>query len=521
MAEARKKPKKEPEFETRWNDHVPLMYFVVDGEGTILSVNRFGTRTLGYSRSELTGRSVLGIFHPDDRKAVQQQLSDCLKNGPGETREWEFRKIRKDGQVIRVREVAQPFPDEAGRMRVHVICEDITLKKQAQDSRRQADRVEALGLLAGGIAHDLNNILGPVVGYPDILLKTLQADNPMAEDLMLIRDSALRATRVIQNLLTLSQRGSAEKEPVDLNEVVLTHLASAAFEELKRRKPDLTVEPQLAGHLPAVCAAPSSLQQVIANLMENAFESASPPKGVISLRTVLATLSENRAGTCGTLEKGEYVTLALSFKGNGNDAVCRHDVFLPFNSPEETEHNGLDLGRAVVFGVMKEVGGAIDISTHPDRGSRVVLYFPAVKERTERPRAPERARSAADTRKVLVVDDQTEQRLLARRLLEDCGYRVQCAGTPKEALQHARTFKPDLLVLDMLLGTDGDGLDLYRKIADTLPGIRCLIVSGYAESQRVRTLQQLSSGVYLQKPYTADKLARTVEQTLNAPATGT
>jgi PAS domain S-box-containing protein len=385
---------------------------------------------------------------------------------------------------------------------------------ELEDRLVRAQRMESLGVLAGGVAHDLNNLLGPLVGYPDLLLTDLPADSPSRRDVLIIKESAERAAAVVQDLLTLARRGAYRMTPLSLNQVVQEYLRSPALRELKARYPHVLVDVELDPELPNVQGSVSHLTKVLMNLVTNAFE-AMPYGGKLTIRTLCKSLDRPIVGY-EHIEARDYILLHVCDTGVGIETVDLGRVFEPFYTKKQLGRSGSGLGLAVVYGVVHDHGGRIDVHTEIGQGTEFALYFPITWEAA----LSETDQSAKDylgDETVLVVDDLETQRQLAVRLLSSLGYQVTAVASGREAVDYLRENTADILVLDMIMEDDFDGLDTYRAIAQTHPGQKAIIASGFSETERVKETQKLGAGPFLRKPYTLHGLGKAVRRELDKP----
>ncbi len=386
----------------------------------------------------------------------------------------------------------------------------VTREKALSARLARSQRLESLGILAGGVAHDLNNILGPLVGYPDLMLEELPVGSPVYEDLVTIRNSGLRAAAVIRDLLTLARRGTHRAEPVDLNEIVREFRGSPVWRELGSSRAELTVQLELADQVLPVRTSQHHLAQAFMNLVLNACE-AIEGSGVVSIRTERRYLDHPVSGYDAVAE-GEYVVLRVQDTGRGIEKSDLEHIFEPFYTKKKMGRSGTGLGLSVVYACVKDADGYVDVRTDPGSGSEFVLYFPAAGVAEMDPAVEPSELGGGEW--ILVVDDVQEQREIADRLLRSLGYQVTTAETGMAALHELRQRGYDLVVLDMIMSEGWDGLETYMAIAEEFPGQRCLIASGFAENAKVREAQRLGAGAYLQKPYTVDNLGLAVRAEL-------
>ncbi len=380
---------------------------------------------------------------------------------------------------------------------------------------QRARRMEALGTLAGGVAHDLNNILSGLVGYPDLLLQDLPADSHLRRPMLTIQQSGQKAAAIVQDLLTLARRGVADFDVVDLNQVVDDYLQSPEYEKMIQFHPAVVVDVDLAADLKGIKGSPVHLLKTVMNLVSNAAE-AMPEGGVIRVRTENRYL-DGPVGGYETVQEGEYVILVVSDCGIGMTSSDLERIFEPFYSKKVMGKSGTGLGMAVVWGTVKDHRGYIDARSREGAGTTFSLYFPATLEAiSEVCEQPSLADLQGSGQSILIVDDVAEQRDMATAMLSKLGYRVQAVASGEAAVDHVLDQPADLLLLDMIMDPGIDGLETYRRINAIHSGQRAVIASGYAETERVRRLQQLGPIPYLKKPYRLETLAEIVKATLQA-----
>jgi signal transduction histidine kinase/ActR/RegA family two-component response regulator len=385
-------------------------------------------------------------------------------------------------------------------------------ERKLQEQLARSARMESLGILAGGVAHDLNNILGPIVAYPDLILKELPHDCTARDDVIAVRDSAIKAAAVIQDLLTLARRGSYQMQTVSINDVVTSYLNSPAFKEKLSLHSGVRVDTRLdEDRLPITGSAPH-LSQVLMNLVINAME-ATPGCGSITVETARQNLNYPRRAYDREITPGVYAVLRVADTGKGIDADDVEHIFEPFYTKKQMGRSGTGLGLAVVYGVVSDLDGFIDLQTTPGKGSTFSLYFPALPNDVKNGTVAE-GFDIRGSESILVVDDDESQRTLASRLLSHLGYNVATVGDGHTAVQIVREHGFDLVILDMIMEDDFDGLETYKCIRQTRPQQRCIIASGFSETERVREAEALGSGLYIRKPYTIDEIGRAVRSML-------
>ncbi len=385
-------------------------------------------------------------------------------------------------------------------------------RRELEQNLERARRMEALGQLAGGVAHDLNNIVGPLVAYPELILEDLPQDSPVREDVMRIQEAAQRAAAVIQDLLTLARRGAYQMTPLSLNLVVEQYLRSPSLIELRARYPAVSVEASLASDLLSISGSAPHLSKVIMNLVSNAFE-AMPSGGRIQISTFNQSMDHSYLGY-DYIEAGSYAVLRVSDTGTGiaQDDIGR--IFEPFFTRKAMGRSGSGLGLAVVYGVVHDHKGRMGIKTQMGAGTEFLVFFPVTTEPS-----PEATGVKDDYRgneTVLVVDDLEEQRQVAARLLGCLGYQVTAVDSGPAALRYLEAKSADVVLLDMIMADDWDGLDTFREIVRLYPSQKAIIVSGFSETDRVREALALGVGQFVKKPYTVDSIGRAVRWELDS-----
>ncbi len=422
---------------------------------------------------------------------------------------------KRDKQLQEANELLEKRVEE----RVTELKKEIAERKRAEERERKlqqklarSERMESLGILAGGVAHDLNNILGPLVGYPDLIIEQLPPDSPIIRELQTIRDTAKRAAAVIQDLLTLARRSSYKLQVISMNEVIRNYCNSPDFEDRITRNNRVKLRISLDERPLAMQGSTPHLSQVIMNLVHNAID-AMPRGGILKITTDLEYLPTRMQTFNGTMPAGYYVTCTVSDTGLGIREEDVEHIFEPFYTKKELGQSGTGLGLAVVYGVVCDLKGYISLQTAPGRGSTFKVFFPA-----ESPEAiPEKENNIPinGTESILIVDDDDSQRELAKKLLSHLGYQVTTVGNGRQALKVLREQRFDLIILDMIMEPEFDGLDTYRAIRTLDASIPCMIASGFSESDRVKTALRLGAALYIRKPYSLMEIGRAVRQALS------
>ena len=387
-------------------------------------------------------------------------------------------------------------------------------KEELVESLNRSRKMEALGTLAGGVAHDLNNVLTGIVSYPDLLLMDIPADSPLRQPIETMRTSGQKATAIVQDLLTLARRGVTVTEPVDLNQLIKEYLASPEFGKLQSFHPLVLVDTFLAPDLLNAIGSPVHLSKTLMNLVSNAAE-AMPDGGTLTVTTENCYLERDYRGYS-RIPAGDYVVVEVSDTGVGISAEDINRIFEPFYTKKKMGRSGTGLGMAVIWGTVQDHNGFIDIESVEGRGTRIMLFLPVTDEvrvESAEPRALETYQG--DGESVLVIDDVKEQREVATKILKQLGYNPVSASSGEEAVSYMEKNSVDLLLLDMIMDPGIDGLETYKQIIEYHPEQPALITSGYAETDRVKEACSIGVGGYLRKPYTVQNLGVSIQEVLS------
>jgi two-component system cell cycle sensor histidine kinase/response regulator CckA len=487
------------------------MIALVDASGHRLYNTPAYAKILGYTIEELHNTPSAEQVHPDDRKLIEEAAQEAFHGGVG--RRIEYRMRHKDGTWRVLESTASPVINAVGQVeKLVIVNRDITARKRLEEQFRQAQKMEAVGQLSGGIAHDFNNLLGVIIGYGEILQEGLSSDHPLRHSADEILNAGRRAASLTRQLLAFSRQQVLEPQVLVLNTVV------SEMENMLRRLIGENIEltSNLDPSLGAIKADPGQLEQVIMNLAVNARD-AMPQGGKLMIETANTDMDETFVKRYPyPVQPGPYIRLTVSDTGCGMDAKTRARIFEPFFTTKE-KGQGTGLGLSMVYGVVKQSGGYIDVYSESGMGTTFKIYLPRVDEAV----APGKAESRLDTalrgtETVLLVEDEGALRALTRSLLEMCGYVVLEAKSGTEAMDISQQHDGliDLLLTDVVMpGISG------RLLADQLmqlrPEIKVVYMSGYT-GQTVGAHGILDPGsVFLQKPFTRDALARKIREALS------
>jgi PAS domain S-box-containing protein len=487
----------------------PAAVFITDPQGTIEYVNATFTEVTGYAAAEAVGQSprILksGVTPPEHYRELWATIRR------GDTWRSEIQNRRKNGELYWDAVVISAIRDARGTITHFLsIQEDVTERKHLQARLLQAQKMEAVGRLAGGVAHDFNNILTAIFGYLDFITEELPPDSPARADLDDLRTAATRAASLTRQLLAFSRQQVLQPVVLNLNDVVEN------IEKMLNRLlgEDVEVRTVLAGDLGNVRADAGQIEQVILNLAVNARD-AMPTGGKLTIETANADLSSEYVEAHRPVVPGRYAMVAVSDTGTGMDQATQARLFEPFFTTKE-KGKGTGLGLATVYGIVKQSGGYIWAYSEPGRGTAFKVYLPRVDAPVEPAPPPHLAGTPAGTETVLLAEDDDLLRPLARELLKKLGYTVLDARHATDALAVALRHEGPihLLVSDVVMPGES-GLQLARHLIERHPTLRVLYMSGYTDEAIVRH-GLLDPGVnYLQKPFTPAALARKIREVLD------
>lgn len=495
----------------------------IDMQGRITFANRYAREFYGYREGEMRGKNIFGFLVPEKDirgRDLSSQVKDFLLN-PEVKEARETENILKSGERVWVSWSNKKIHDPGGVL-FEVLCvgNDITARKKAEQEKKQletqlirAQKMEAIGALAGGVAHDLNNILSGITSYPELLLMEIPEGSPMRKAILTIKKSGDKAAAIVQDLLTLARRGVNISNVVDPNTIVKDYIESPEFRKLKEYHPHVEFVMNLDENLKCILGSEIHLGKTVMNLISNAAEAMSTG-GTVTVSTENRYLEKPLKGY-DTVDEGEYAVLSISDTGVGISPDDLKRIFEPFFSKKVMGRSGTGLGMTVVWSTVKDHNGYIDVESVEGKGSRFDLYFPVTNRLAKGKDLHGPIQAYSGTERVLVVDDAEEQRDITRNLLKKLGYAVDVAGSGEDALAYLSDHEADLVILDMIMDPGMDGLGTYRGILEIRPGQKAIIVSGFSESDRVREALRLGAGAYIRKPYALTDLARAVRAELD------
>ena len=488
---------------------------VTDTEGNIEYANPAFEKITGYSCREAVGRNPKILKSGKQDKTFYHKLWETISSG--KTWEGSFINKKKDGTFYTEEATISPVRNEAGKIVNYIaVKHDITERLRLLDEKtkieeqyHQSQKVESIGRLAGGVAHDLNNLLSPILGYGELLLNDLDPEDDSKKKVEQIVQAGLRARDLVRQLLAFSRKQTLEYKSVDLNIVI------KGFEKLLRRTIREDIEIKIIPE-PGICLVKADIgqiEQVIMNLAVNA-QDAMPNGGKLFIKTAMAMLDENYISVHPDVQPGNYVMLAISDTGCGLDEDTRNHIFEPFFSTKGAQGTGL--GLSTVYGIIKQHGGNITVYSEPNNGTTFKVYLPVSEQAADEMEIiSEISARLTGTETVLVVEDNAQVRDLAQTILQHQGYIVLSAENGDQALSILSAInKPVHLLLTDVVMPGMNGKELFIRVSKKHPGLKVLFMSGYPEDI-IAHRGVLEKGInFIQKPFSVQTLAAKVREVL-------
>jgi PAS domain S-box-containing protein len=477
-------------------------------EGIILTWNPGAEHVYGYSAAEAIGHPMT-VLLPGDRPDEETSILERLRRGE-RVQHFETIRRRKGGELIHVSLTISPIRDKRGRtIGASHIARDITERQKVEEQLRLTQKLESLGVLAGGVAHDFNNLLTGILGNASLALDTLAPGNPTREMLRDVVKASERAAHLTGQLLAYAGKGRFLVDFVNLSDLV-REMSTLVRTSISK---NVHLRLELGGHLPSVEADPSQMQQLVMNLIINAAEAIAPQEaGTVLVTTNVERLAEdeppNAAGDPG-LPAGTYVSFEVHDTGCGIDEATLPRIFDPFFT---TKFTGRGLGLAAVQGIIRGHKGAMQVHSRPGKGTRFKVLLPVVAEaQATIGGATASLDPTAGTGLVLVIDDEDIVRRTAKAMLERYGYAVVLAENGKEGVDlfHVLSDKIRVVLLDMTMPVM-NGEETLQRLKAIDPNVKVILSSGYNEVEVIRRFTGAGLAGFIQKPYSAAALAQKI-----------
>jgi len=501
-------------------------YYEIDLDGRLTLYNSSLRKILGYTTNGTKysddGLNGVNLYKFSD-KAQADRIYNIYRHvyesgQPANIANWKI--IRRDGKKLIVEASVSLIQDEnKNPLGYRGLIRDTTFRvkteierEKLKNQRFQAQKMEAIGTIAGGIAHDLNNILSGIVSYPDLLLMKVPPASPLRKTIEAIRKSGEKASSYVQDLLTLSRKGISNQQVININHVITDFLDSSEHKTQLVYYPLVDVKAALDRNLHSLSGSKIHITKIVTNLIANAAESM-PDGGTVYISTKNCP-AQTHEGSNADDEKNDYVKLQVVDEGIGISAEDKERIFEPFYTKNVMGRNGTGLEMAVVWGAVQDLNGVIDVKSEPGKGTTFSIFFPAVKN-SHKNKPVKILSDQGRGEKILVVDDMQSQRELIAQMLRILGYEAYTVASGEAAIAYVEKKSVDLLILDMKMEPGIDGLETYKEITKINPSQKGIICSGFSTSKRIKEAQSLGIGECLAKPFLIEELARAVRKELD------
>lgn len=494
------------------NDGILLMQ-----DGKTIFHNPALVEMIGKPATGLSMDDFLEIVVPEDRQSLMEDYQTVL-NRENDLLPSTVRIKRADNEERTV-EIKANMVEYGKRPAILAAVRDITDQVRMEELRRESEeklvrlkKMESLGLLAGGVAHDLNNVLSGIVGYPELILRSLPEDSRLIRPIETIMESGRKATAIVQDLLTVARGVAITKESLNLNDVVTGYLKTPEYKKLLQYHPGVTIKTDLAANLSNIDGSPVHVGKMVMNLVSNACE-AIENSGHVVISTKNRYL-DRPLKVYEDVNPGEYVVLTVEDDGAGISQDDLKRIFEPFFTKKVMGRSGTGLGLMVVWNGMQDHDGYIDVASGSG-GTRFELYFPVTKDSLAKRSVSVPLEDLYGCgEEILVIDDVATQRDISCQMLEALRYRARSVPSGEAAVEYLKENRADLLLLDMLMEPGIDGLETYRRIKKIHPQQKAVIISGFAETEQVKEALRLGAGRFIRKPLVLEELAMAVKQEL-------
>ncbi len=491
-------------------ENIKDVYFESGLDGTISYCSPSVLDVFGYNQDELIGKNTDILYKTANDR--QNLITPLQKSGS--VRDFDLFLKKKTGEIFDASVNADfAYDDEGQPFELRGTIRDVTIANRTKEQLQRSKKMEAIGLMAGGVAHDLNNILSGVIGYPELLLQTLPTDSDLRKPIKAIHESGQRAATVVADLLTVARGAATIREILNLNKLIQEYADSPECHNLKELYPDITIQSHFDSTQATISCSPVHVKKCLMNLVLNAAE-AMVDHGTINVSTNNQSIND-ASGLKHEMEAGEYVVLRIQDTGPGiSEADLKH-IFEPFYTKKIMGRSGTGLGLAVVWNTMEDHKGKVLVESS-ESGTCFQLYFPQSRKKegflSEKSNTVQRTQA---NEHILVVDDEPQLRDIASQMLQSFGYHVDSVSSGELALQFVQEKPVDLIVLDMLMEPGMNGRQTYEAIIKLYPGQKAIIVSGFSESDDVEAAIRHGAGGFIKKPYSVVQLSQMVKETLN------
>jgi len=483
-------------------------------DGEIIEANKPFLEMFGYSEEEV--QEALTLSDLLNRRS-REQLKLC--QGGTSHRTCSIIGRKKDGTELPL-EARSRFVMHDNRKLQAWVVRDMSERVKAERENLElhkklakANRLNALGLMAGSVAHDLNNILSGIVSYPDLLLQQMDESEKHYSHIQKIQSAGKRAAAVVSDLVAITRGGAQEKVVENLNDLVLHYLNSLEHGERTAEYKNVVVQSTLRRDLGNICCSPPHIHKVLLNLVGNAFE-AVQENGNVHVSTENCRFVHPLYGDKKRDAGNQYVKLTVADDGPGIAEEHIDSIFNPFYSTKVMGKSGTGLGLSVVWNIIQDHEGWIEVINN-GTGAAFEIYLPATRDQVCRVEKPDsKVRRSGRGEKILIVDDQFEQNEILEYALQELGYTAYSVTSGEEAIEFIKSQPVELLLMDMIMGNGLNGRETLERIFQDNPGQRAIVVSGYAKREEIEKTRSLGVSIFLEKPVTLEKIEDAIQHTL-------
>jgi PAS domain S-box-containing protein len=489
-------------------ENSPDIYLNVNHHHVIVDCNQTGIQTLGYAKQEITGKPFEALFVPERQDDIREQLATMFSRGEG-LKDVEEQMVLGDGETITVNLNSSLLFDETGSsVNARIVARDITHRKKMEATLFHAQKIDSIGNLAGGVAHDFNNILASILGSASIMRRRITEKGKLYKYVEIIEKSARRGSSLTRQLLTFARKEEIIETPVNINTLIMDTLHM--FERSVSKQ--IVVETHLSVEPPKVKGDEGQIQQALLNLFLNARD-AMPEGGTVTVSTAFTTADATTSSQFLSVKPGPYVVVTVSDTGSGIDQSLHTRIFEPFFT---TKDHGTGLGLSVLYGVVQNHGGFINLESEVGRGATFSIYFPRLVPHQMGTEKRRKQRAPRGTEHILIIDDEASVREIARDILTDLGYTIttEYDGSAGVETYRIRQATIDLVLLDVNMPVMG-GTAAFEQLRNINPDVPIIILTGYGKGVLDAPIFSTEVNGFLQKPFQLEDLALKVRQVLD------
>jgi len=503
-------------FET--TENIPVQGY--DSNRNVIYWNPASEKTYGYSKGEAMGKKLEDLIIPEHmREKVIQDINLWVNEGVSISPS-ELVLRHKNGGDVNVYSSHVMITNYRGEKEMYCIDVSLTDLKKAEEEKKKleeqlfrAQKMESIGRLAGAIAHDLNHVLTGLVTYPDLLLLEMDKDDPLRERIADIKKSGQKAAAIVHDLSTVVRSKIVDTEVLNINDIITKNIDSPELQEIKSKNPHIEIDLELDKFAGNIKSSEIHIIKILYNLIINGID-AMPDGGKLLISTVNKHIEDSIKGY-EYIPKGEYVLLAVSDTGIGISKEDKEKIFEPYFTKKVLGRSGTGIGLTVVWNIVKELSGYIDVKSEVGLGTVFEIYFPIVKEKLIRDEKTTILEEYyGDGESILIIDDEQDQREIGTNILEKLNYSSFSVSSGEEAINFLEKNKVDLILLDLFLGPEMSGLDTLREIKRVYPDLKVIIISGLLFSDIIEEAKNIGAKEFLEKPFTIDKFAITIKKEL-------